>query len=114
MATPTVAPRVPAPEDPPGTPRRPHRYRRRRWPRRTLIAVNVFVALCLLAAAGGYAYVTWRFGQIGRVHIGSLFAPRRKGGLAGTVSAAGPPLNILVVGSDTRAFVKPGSADARA
>jgi LCP family protein required for cell wall assembly len=115
MATPTVAPRVPAPEDPPGAPRRPHRYRRRRWPRRTLIGINIVVAVCLLAAAGGYAYVTWRFGQIGRVHIGSLLAPQRgKGGLAGTVGAAGPPLNILVVGSDTRSFVQPGSADARA
>src|SRR5579864_2531127 len=115
MATPRVAPRTPAPEGPPGAPRRSHRYRRRRWPRRTLIAVNVFVALCLLAAAGGYAYVTWRFGQIGRVGIGSLFSPHRgKGGLAGTISAAGPPLNILVVGSDTRAFVQPGSADAQA
>ncbi|HVM64830.1 MAG TPA: LCP family protein [Acidimicrobiales bacterium] len=114
MATPTVAPRVPAPEDPPGAPRRPRRYRRRRWPRRVLIAVNVVVATCLVLAAGGYAYVTWRFGQIGRVHIGSLLAPHRKGGLAGTVAAAGPPMNILVVGSDTRSFVKAGSADARA
>src|SRR5579864_1880290 len=108
MATPRVAPRTPAPEGPPGAPRRSHRYRRRRWPRRTLIAVNVVVALAVLAAAGGYAYVTWRFGQIGRIHIPGLISPthRQKGGLAGTVGPAGPPINILVVGSDTRAFVK--------
>jgi LCP family protein required for cell wall assembly len=112
MATPTVAPRPPAPEDPPRAPR--HRSRRRRWPRRTLIAVNIVVALALLAAAGGYAYVTWRFGEISRIHIPGIITPaRHKGGLAGTVATA-PPINILVVGSDTRAFEKAGSADARA
>src|SRR5581483_4062692 len=112
MATPTVAPRTPAPEDPPRAPR--HRSPRRRWPRRTLIAVNVLVAVCLLAAAGGYAYVTWRFGEISRIRIGGItLAPGRKGGSVGTVSTS-PPINILVVGSDTRAFVRPGTADAKA
>ncbi len=110
MATPTVAPRTPAPEDPPRAPR--HRYKRRRWPRRTLIAVNVIVAVSLLAAGGGYWYVTWRFGQIHRVKIGGILPAQRKGGSAGTISTS-PALNIVVVGSDTRSFVK-SAADVRA
>jgi LCP family protein required for cell wall assembly len=116
MATPTVAPAPPVPDDPPGAPRRSrHRYRRRRWPHRVLIGVNIFVAVCVLGAASLYGYVKWRFGQINRVTISGLLHPsRRVGGPAGSVSAAGPPINILVVGSDTRSFVQAGSADAQA
>src|SRR2546427_9378734 len=45
----------------------------RHWPRRVLIATNIVVAILLLGAASVYGYVTWRFGQINRIHIGSLF-----------------------------------------
>ena len=114
MATPTVVAAPPLPDDEPAAPRR-HRSRRRRWPRRLLIGLNVFIAVCLLGAGLLYGYVTWRFGQIHRITISSLLHPtRRTGGPAGSTSAAGAPLNILVVGSDTRAFVQPGSADATA
>ncbi|MFI5040499.1 MAG: LCP family protein [Acidimicrobiales bacterium] len=116
MATPTVAPAPPVPDDQPGARRRSrHRYRRRRWPRRVLIGLNIFLALCVLGAASLYGYVKWRFGEINRVTIGSLFHPsRRVGGPAGSISSAGPPINILIVGDDTRAFVQAGSADAQA
>src|ERR1700686_4189932 len=116
MATPTVAPAPPVPDDPPGIPRRSrHRYQRRRWPRRVLIGLNIFIAVCVLGAASLYGYVTWRFGQIHRISIASLLHPTRRpaGGAAGPTGAAGPPMNILVVGSDTRAFVQAGSADAQ-
>jgi hypothetical protein len=71
-----------------------------------LIGINIFVAVCVLGAASLYGYVKWRFGQINRVTISGLLHPsRRVGGPAGSTSAAGAPINILVVGSDTRAFV---------
>jgi LCP family protein required for cell wall assembly len=80
-----------------------------------LIGINIFVAVCVLGAASLYGYVKWRFGQINRVTISGLLHPsRRVGGPAGSTSAAGAPINILVVGSDTRAFVQAGSADAQA
>jgi len=66
--------------------------RARRWPRRLLIAANVFIALCLVAAGAAYAYVSWRFSQIHRVGIGSLVH-----------EAAGLPQTVLIVGSDSRA-----------
>jgi LCP family protein required for cell wall assembly len=114
MATPTVVAAPPLPDDEPARPRR-HRYRRRRWPRRVLIGLNIVIAVCLLGAASLYGYVTWRFGQIHRITISALLHPtRHQGGPAGSTSAAGPPINVLVVGSDTRAFVQPGSADAQA
>ena len=114
MAMRTVVAAPPLPDDEPAGPRR-HRYRRRRWPRRLLIGLNLVIAVCLLGAATLYGYVTWRFGQIHRISISSLLHPtRRVGGPAGSTTAAGAPLNILVVGSDTRAFVQAGSADASA
>jgi LCP family protein required for cell wall assembly len=66
----------------------------RRWPRRLLIGLNVFVALCIVAAGTGYLYLRWRFGQINTVSFAD-----------GVLSdeSAGEPMNVLMVGSDTRA-----------
>jgi LCP family protein required for cell wall assembly len=67
----------------------------RRWPRRLLIGLNIFVALCLLATASGYLYFRYRFGQIPKVNVcGAL---RNCGN-----DDAGKPMNVLLVGSDTR------------
>ena len=94
MATPTVAPAPPAPDDQPGAPRRSHRYRRRRrWPRRLLIGLNVFVAVCVLGAAGMYAYVRFQFGQINRITIPGLW------GLDFGNGAAAGPANALFFAS---------------
>ncbi len=83
--------------------RRPGRPRRalRRWPRRTLITVNVVVALLLLGTAGTYGYVQWRLGQIKRV---SVFGLQVTGHSSQSKSNGGsiPPFTLLVVGSDTR------------
>src|SRR5579872_5011903 len=111
MATPTVVADPPLPDEEPLAPRR-HRFRRRRWPRRLLIGLNVLVAVCLVLAASLYGYVTYRFGQIHRISIGSLFRDNPHGG-GGSADAPGSPMNILVVGSDTRAFVQAGTQDAR-
>jgi LCP family protein required for cell wall assembly len=66
----------------------------RRWPRRLLIGLNVFVALCIVAAGSGYLYLRWRFSQINTVSFAD-----------GVLSDenAGEPMNVLMVGSDTRA-----------
>ncbi len=94
-----------APPAPPGGgPAAPRHRKARRWPRRLLIGLNVFIALTLVAGLSLYGYVTYRFGEIHRIKIGSLTIGGGCHGGAGTVSA-GPAMNILVVGSDSRAFV---------
>jgi LCP family protein required for cell wall assembly len=69
------------------------------------------VAVCLLAAASLYAYVSYRFGQIHRVTVHGLSSAPAPGGRAGGIGggSAGPPINILVVGSDTRAGLSDAS-----
>jgi LCP family protein required for cell wall assembly len=98
---PSEAEPQPPEEEPPatGTPG----PRPKRWPRRLLIGLNIFVAVCLLAAGAGFAYLKYRFGQIHHVSIGSL-TPRDSGG---------SPLNVLMVGSDSRANIT-SAADQRA
>jgi LCP family protein required for cell wall assembly len=65
----------------------------RRWPRRVLIATNLLVLVLLLGAVSVYGYVNWRLGQIHKIVIPSIAAS----------APAGAPMNILVVGSDSRA-----------
>jgi LCP family protein required for cell wall assembly len=101
MAAPTVVASA-APSDPgPQSSARHFPRRRSRWPKRVLIGLNVFVGLCLIASASLYGYVSYRFGQIKHISIGDLFKPAA---VVGGSGPAGPPMNILVVGSDTRAL----------
>ena len=71
----------------------------RRWPRRLLIAANIFVAFCVLTVAAGYGYMRFQWGRIptfdelGRILQGE--------------SDPGEPMNVLFVGSDTRATIDP-------
>lgn len=68
----------------------------RRWPRRLLIGLNIFVALCVLGAASAYGYFRWRFSQIDTVDFAS-------GILRGDGDDdPGQPMNVLLVGSDDR------------
>ncbi|MBA3653655.1 MAG: LCP family protein [Actinobacteria bacterium] len=82
----------------------------RLWPRRVLIAANVFVALCVLATAAGYGYIRLKYGQIDKIDLCN--ALRRCGD-----DDAGGPMNVLLVGSDTRETISAedrkhfGSAD---
>lgn len=69
--------------------------RPRRWPRRLLIGTNVFLALCLIAVGSVYGYYKFEFARIHRVHFGGALAPE----------AAGNVMNVLVVGSDSRAGI---------
>ena len=74
--------------------------RPRRWPRRLLIGVNIFLAVCILAAGSGYAYLRWRFGQLDKITFGrSILHPQEK---LLKEDVPGDPMNVLLVGSDTR------------
>jgi len=72
----------------------------RRWPHRTLIGVNIVVALALISAATAYGYANWRFGQVHRVTVPAI------------TKADSGPFTLLVVGSDSRAALSdtPGNA----
>jgi LCP family protein required for cell wall assembly len=68
---------------------------RHRWRRRILYALSCILLLGILGAGGLYFYVGYRFDQIKKVHAPHL------------VKAAPPgkPFDMLLVGSDSRAFV---------
>lgn len=78
-------------------PRDLHRssYRGRRWPRRTLIGLAILVVLVPLLGIAGYFYVDSALGGIPRTAVPSL-----------TPLQAGQPMDLLIVGSDSRSFVK--------
>src|SRR5437763_3943183 len=93
MATTVEAPAPPTP--PP--PDHPHVRPRRRWPRRLLITLNVFVALCLLGTAGAYGYFEWKFGNLHKIKCSFCRGPGEN---------PGKVMNVLLVGSDTRSTLK--------
>jgi LCP family protein required for cell wall assembly len=70
--------------------------RQHRWRRRVLYALALIVLLAALGAGGVYEYANYRFGQIKKIHAKHLVAQP---------SAPGQPFNMLLVGSDSRAFV---------
>ena len=73
---------------------------RRTWPQRLLIAFNILLIVGCLTAAGGLGWFYWRFGQLPRIALGEILNPEPED--------PGDPRNILLVGSDTRAFVEGG------
>jgi LCP family protein required for cell wall assembly len=77
---------------------------RRRWPRRILIALNVLVAFSLVATAGAYGYMKFRLGQVPRLSIAGL---RNAGD-----DDPNEPMNVLVVGSDSRKNISKTEAQA--
>jgi polyisoprenyl-teichoic acid--peptidoglycan teichoic acid transferase len=67
--------------------------RHSKWLDRLLIGLIFFVALCILATGTAYLYLKWRFDQIDKVSVAAgVLAPDEKG----------KPMNVLLVGSDTR------------
>jgi polyisoprenyl-teichoic acid--peptidoglycan teichoic acid transferase len=73
---------------------------RRSWPRRLLIAANIFVALCVLGTAAGYAYFRYQFGRIPTIE-GLREHLDNEGD-----DDPGEPMNVLLVGSDSREGVE--------
>ena len=66
-----------------------------RWRRRILYTAIAFVVLVTGTAGGLYLYAGYRFDQIKKVHSKHLIKE----------SAPGKPFDLLLVGSDSRAFV---------
>jgi LCP family protein required for cell wall assembly len=60
-----------------------------------LVAANVAVGVLLVGACSVYGYVNWRFDQIGRIALPSIFHAKAGG--------SNNPFTVLVVGSDSRA-----------
>ncbi len=75
--------------------RKKEQKQRHRWRRRSLYALASVVLLAALGAGGIYVYATYRFDQIKKIHAKHLVA----------AAPAGQPFNLLLVGSDSRAFV---------
>jgi LCP family protein required for cell wall assembly len=71
----------------------------RRWPRRLVVGTCVFLAVVLLLAGSGYVYLRWRLGQINRLKVANLAEDR------------GSVMNVLLVGSDSRARLTGDLAD---
>ena len=77
--------------------RKKERKRQHRWRRRTLYALSVIVLLAAVGAGGIYFYANYRFNQIKKVHAKHLVAHGPTGNQQ--------PFTLLLVGSDSRAFV---------
>ncbi len=77
------------------TTRRREQQRRHRWRRRALYALSFIVLVAAIGVGGLYVYATYRFDQIKKIHAKHLVA----------AAPPGQPFNLLLVGSDSRAFV---------
>ena len=66
----------------------------RRWPKRLLIGVSILVVLVLALGLGGWFYVNSVLSSIKRFPVSGL-----------TPETPGAPIDILLIGSDSRAFV---------
>jgi LCP family protein required for cell wall assembly len=73
------------------------RKHRHRWRRRILWTLGSLVLVVALAAGGLYEYVNYRYDQIKKIHSKHLVA---------APAPPGQPFTMLLVGSDTRAFVQ--------
>ncbi len=76
--------------------RKKERKRKHRWRRRTIYALSAIVLIGALGAGGVYFYAKYRYDQIKKIHAKHLVAQP---------AAPSKPFDILVVGSDSRAFV---------
>lgn len=77
--------------------RKKEKKRRHRWRRRSIYALTIVVLLAAAGAGGLYVYTNYRFDQIKKIHAQHLVH-------SAPVSQQ-QPFNLLLVGSDSRAFV---------
>jgi LCP family protein required for cell wall assembly len=75
--------------------RKTERKRHHRWRRRTLYALSFVVLIAAIGAGSLYVYANYRFDQIKKIHAKHLAKE----------VPPGKPFNLLLVGSDSRAFV---------
>ncbi|MGI9022167.1 MAG: LCP family protein [Acidimicrobiales bacterium] len=71
----------------------------RRWPRRLLIGTCILLSVAVLATGSIYVYLRWRLGQIDKVNLSDL------------AEDDGSVMNVLLVGSDSRARLTGDLAD---
>jgi LCP family protein required for cell wall assembly len=69
------------------------------------VATNVVVAMCLISAAVVYGYVRYRVSQLKTIRLPGLTRV-----VPGAAGAGLPPMNILLVGSNTRTGLDPSEA----
>lgn len=83
----------------------------RRWPRRTLIGINIFVLLCLIAVGSAYGYVRYKLDGIATdpsSHVTRVGYNAEGGKLPKKDWAHGlKPENILLIGDETRQGLTP-------
>jgi LCP family protein required for cell wall assembly len=79
------------------TSRRKEKKRRHRWRRRTLYALASVVLIAAIGVGGLYVYANYRFDQIKKIHAKHL--------VRSAAVSEQQPFNMLLVGSDSRAFV---------
>jgi LCP family protein required for cell wall assembly len=77
--------------------RKKEQRRKHRWRRRTLYALSFIIVLAAVGAGGLYFYADYRFDQIKKVHAKHLIR-------TAPISQQ-KPFTMLLVGSDSRAFV---------
>jgi len=77
------------------TSRKKEHKHRHRWRRRALYTLTFIVLIAAIGVGGLYVYATYRFDQIKKIHSKHLVAS----------APPGQPFNVLLVGSDSRAFV---------
>jgi LCP family protein required for cell wall assembly len=77
--------------------RKKARKRQHRWRRRILYSLAFIVFLAAVGAGGLVFYAHYRFDEIPKIHSKHLVKQ---------AAAPGKPFNVLLVGSDSRAFVK--------
>jgi LCP family protein required for cell wall assembly len=76
--------------------RKKARKRQHRWRRRILYSLAFIVFLAAVGAGGLFFYARYRFDEIPKIHSKHLVKQTAK---------PGQPFNVLLVGSDSRAFV---------
>jgi LCP family protein required for cell wall assembly len=104
---------APPPGEPPAAPpKRPKVRVKAHWPRRSLIAANVVVAVCLIAMGAAYGYVRYKINDIPTAPSGSItpagcFDVKCELKIPSSETAHGDPENILLIGNETRQGLTP-------
>jgi LCP family protein required for cell wall assembly len=75
--------------------RKKEQRQRHRWRRRALYTLSLIILFAAVGVGGLYVYATYRYDQIKKIHAKHLVA----------AAPPGKPFNLLLVGSDSRAFV---------
>jgi LCP family protein required for cell wall assembly len=78
---------------------------RRTGIQRALLALVVVVSVLIACVVSVYGYAEYRFGQIHRVAVGHLAPVGGVSGVSKAIPVVAAPFNVLLVGSDSRAFV---------